>query len=65
MHTTPPPLPQCDVYRHLRLPSLLVGDPKLGGISTTLTAYTTLVAGGYDVDAMVFFGSSGSGGAAG
>ena len=30
---------QADLYRPLRLPVLLVGDAKLGGISTTLSAY--------------------------
>lgn len=44
---------QCDLYRPLRLPSLLVGDGKLGGISSTVTAYESLLSRGYDVDAIV------------
>lgn len=34
---------QGDILRPLRLPALLVGDHKLGGISTTLSAYDSLV----------------------
>eukprot|EP00897_Mesotaenium_endlicherianum_P005913 jgi/Mesen1/534/ME000104S10626 len=44
---------QCDLYRPLRLPGVLVGDGHLGGISTTIAAYETLVARGYDVDAVL------------
>eukprot|EP00250_Pteridium_aquilinum_P016808 c23301_g1_i1 orf=265-2925(-) len=44
---------QCDLYRPLRLPGLLVGDGKLGGISSTITAYESLLSRGYDVDAIV------------
>ncbi|MCO5563043.1 hypothetical protein L7F22_016679 [Adiantum nelumboides] len=44
---------QCDLYRPFRLPSLLVGDGKLGGISSTITAYESLTSRGYDVDAIV------------
>ena len=40
---------QIDIYRPLRLPALLVGDGRLGGISTTLAAYEMLVHRGYDV----------------
>ena len=40
---------QCDLLRALRLPALLVGDGRLGGISATLCAHETLVARGYDV----------------
>eukprot|EP01134_Creolimax_fragrantissima_P005964 CFRG5964T1 len=46
--------PQADVYRPLRLPAILVGDPKLGGISSTLSAYESLVIRGYDVVAVAF-----------
>ncbi|KAJ3370225.1 hypothetical protein GGF31_004283 [Allomyces arbusculus] len=44
---------QADVFRTLRLPALLVGDSKLGGISTTLSAYESLVIRGYSVPAVV------------
>ena len=47
-----PPL-QGDLYRPFTLPALLVGDPALGGISTTLTAYEALLMRGYDVAAVV------------
>eukprot|EP00002_Diphylleia_rotans_P030850 TRINITY_DN6383_c0_g1_i2.p2 TRINITY_DN6383_c0_g1~~TRINITY_DN6383_c0_g1_i2.p2 ORF type:complete len:361 (+),score=78.65 TRINITY_DN6383_c0_g1_i2:50-1132(+) len=40
---------QADLYRPLRYPVILVADPKLGGISVTLTAYESLVLRGYDV----------------
>ena len=44
---------QADVYRSLRLPIILVGDSRLGGITTTLTAYESLRSRGYTVHAMV------------
>lgn len=44
---------QADMYRPLRLPVLLVGDAKLGGISTTLSAYESLRIRGYSVLAIV------------
>jgi len=40
---------QCDLLRPLRLPCLLVGDGRLGGISATLAAYELLVLRGYTV----------------
>lgn len=43
---------QVDVYRGLRLPVVLVGDGKLGGISTTQSALETLLIRGYDVAAI-------------
>ncbi|CDF33434.1 unnamed protein product [Chondrus crispus] len=46
---------QADAYRSLNLPALLVGDPTLGGISTTLAAYEALRIRGYDVSTIVFF----------
>ena len=49
---------QCDVLRPLRLPAILVGDPKLGGISTTIASLETLAARGYDVVAIVMSGSA-------
>lgn len=44
---------QCDALRQIRLPSILVADSKLGGISATLTAYDSLLIRGYDVVAVV------------
>lgn len=45
---------QVDAFRVLRLPAVLVGDPSLGGISTTITAIECLQMRGYDVVALVF-----------
>lgn len=39
---------QADVFRPLRLPALLVGDHKLGGISSTVAAYESLRIRGFD-----------------
>ncbi|CAO2841742.1 unnamed protein product [Amaranthus hypochondriacus] len=44
---------QCDLYRPFRLPVILVGDGRLGGISGTISAYETLKLRGYDVVAVV------------
>ncbi|GJN09705.1 hypothetical protein PR202_ga27735 [Eleusine coracana subsp. coracana] len=44
---------QCDLYRPFRLPAILVGDGRLGGISSTLSAYETLLLRGYDVGAVI------------
>ncbi|KAL6001922.1 hypothetical protein ACLOJK_040486 [Asimina triloba] len=41
---------QCDLYR---LPAILVGDGRLGGISGTISAYESLKLRGYDVAAVV------------
>ncbi|EXJ79212.1 hypothetical protein A1O3_08713 [Capronia epimyces CBS 606.96] len=46
---------QADLYRPLRLPTLLVGDSKLGGISTTVAAFESLHVRGYDLDSVVLF----------
>jgi dethiobiotin synthetase/adenosylmethionine--8-amino-7-oxononanoate aminotransferase len=40
---------QADLYRPLRLPTLLVGDYHLGGIGSTISAYESLKIRGYDV----------------
>ncbi|KAL3518311.1 hypothetical protein ACH5RR_020900 [Cinchona calisaya] len=37
-----------------RLPAILVGDGRLGGISGTISAYESLKFRGYDVVAVVF-----------
>ncbi|XVF47724.1 hypothetical protein PTKIN_Ptkin03bG0133900 [Pterospermum kingtungense] len=44
---------QCDLYRPLRFPGILVGDGRLGGISGTISAYESLQLRGYDVVAIV------------
>ena len=44
---------QCDLWRALRLPGILVGDSKLGGISTTIAAHDCLHMRGYDIPAIV------------
>lgn len=49
----PPNKQQGDLLRPLALPALLVGDPKLGGISTTLSAYESLLLRGAHVAAVV------------
>ncbi|CAI0555883.1 unnamed protein product [Linum tenue] len=45
---------QCDLYRPFRLPGVLVGDGRLGGISGTISAYESLKLRGYDIVAVVF-----------
>lgn len=47
--------PQVDFYRELRLPTLLVGDSNLGGISTTLSSFESLVLRGYDIPTVLLF----------
>ncbi|KAI7852566.1 hypothetical protein BDC45DRAFT_443690 [Circinella umbellata] len=47
--------PQADFYRPLRLPSVLIGDSKLGGISTTLSTYESLALRGYDIPSILLF----------
>ncbi|KAK2077256.1 hypothetical protein QBZ16_004890 [Prototheca wickerhamii] len=49
----PEGLPQADTLRALRLPGLLVGDGRLGGISATLAAYEFLRARGHEVPFIV------------
>ena len=39
--------------RPFRIPSILVGDGQLGGISGTISAYESLTLRGYDVVAIV------------
>ena len=46
---------QADLYRPFRLPVLLVGDRRLGGIGTSISAFESLHIRGYDVDAIVLF----------
>ncbi|PKI82833.1 hypothetical protein MVES_003126 [Malassezia vespertilionis] len=48
---------QADLLRPLRLPVVLVGSSKLGGISTTRSALESLRMRGYDVEAVLMFPS--------
>ncbi|CEG65135.1 hypothetical protein RMATCC62417_01987 [Rhizopus microsporus] len=47
--------PQADFYRSLRLPTILIGDSNLGGISTTLTSFESLKLRGYDIPTVLLF----------
>lgn len=49
---------QCDLYRPFRLPSILVGDGRLGGISGTISAYESLCLRGYDINAVILADNS-------
>ncbi|GAA5933811.1 uncharacterized protein JCM15063_000474 [Sporobolomyces koalae] len=46
---------QLDAFRPLRPPVLLIASHQLGGISTTISAYESLLLRGYDVDAVLVF----------
>ncbi|KAI0399862.1 bifunctional dethiobiotin synthetase/adenosylmethionine-8-amino-7-oxononanoate aminotransferase [Xylaria palmicola] len=46
---------QADLYAGLRSPVVLVGDWKLGGISSTISAFESLRIRGYDVEGIVLF----------
>ncbi len=48
-----PPCLQCDLLRPLRLPGILVGDGRLGGISATLSSYDALSLRGHSVPVVV------------
>ncbi|KAG8733052.1 hypothetical protein FRC11_008995 [Ceratobasidium sp. 423] len=41
---------QADAYRPLLLPTILIADPRLGGISSTISAYESMVMRGYTID---------------
>ena len=47
--------PQADCYRPLFLPTVLIGDSKLGGISSTIASYESLLIRGYIIDAVLLF----------
>lgn len=47
--------PQADAYRRLLLPIILIGDSRLGGISSTISAYESLLLRGYQIDAVSMF----------
>lgn len=44
---------QCDLYQHFRLPGVLMGDGRLGGVSGTISAYESLKLRGFDIVAVV------------
>ncbi|KAM3512070.1 hypothetical protein MY11210_004267 [Beauveria gryllotalpidicola] len=46
---------QADLYTPLRLPVVLVGDAKLGGISQTIASFEALRIRGYDVQSIMLF----------
>lgn len=46
---------QADLFRPLRIPAILVGDSKLGGISSTISAFESLRIRGYDVECVLLF----------
>ncbi|KAI2787270.1 hypothetical protein POX_f07633 [Penicillium oxalicum] len=46
---------QADLYRPLRLPIVLVADSRLGGISSSISAYESLLVRGYDVQSVLLF----------
>lgn len=46
---------QLESYRPLFLPTVLIGDSRLGGISSTISSYESLVLRGYIVDAILLF----------
>ena len=48
-------IPQADCYRPLFLPTILIGDAKLGGISSTIASYESLLIRGYIIDAVLLF----------
>ena len=46
---------QADCYRPLFLPTVLIGDSNLGGISSTISSYESLLLRGYIIDAVLLF----------
>ncbi|RHZ46982.1 hypothetical protein Glove_600g6 [Diversispora epigaea] len=46
---------QSDFYRPLRLPTILIGDSNLGGISTTISSFESLYLRGYDIPLILMF----------
>ncbi|KAI0636199.1 onanonoxo-7-onima-8-eninoihtemlysoneda [Trametes polyzona] len=46
---------QLDAYRPLFLPTVLIGDSRLGGISSTIASYEAMLLRGYIVDAVLLF----------
>ncbi|KAH0536615.1 putative secondary metabolism biosynthetic enzyme [Glutinoglossum americanum] len=52
---TPSGTSQADFYRPLRLPVVFVADHRLGGVSTSVSAFESLHMRGYDVDSVMLF----------
>lgn len=52
---TPSGSSQADLYRPLRLPVILIGDHRLGGISSSISAFESLRIRGYDIDSVLLF----------
>lgn len=52
---------QADLYRPLRIPGILVGDARLGGIGATIAAFESLRIRGFDVNDIVMFLDDGLG----
>ncbi|RXK39933.1 dethiobiotin synthase [Tremella mesenterica] len=48
-----PPHTQSTFLRALRLPSVLIASPHLGGISTTVSSYESLIIRGYTISAVL------------
>lgn len=46
---------QADLYIPLRIPVILIGDSRLGGISQTISAFESLHLRGYDVQSVLLF----------
>lgn len=46
---------QLESYRPLLLPTILIGDSRLGGISATISSYESLILRGYTVDSILLF----------
>lgn len=46
---------QADIYRPLRVPAILIGDPNRDGISATISAFESLRIRGYDVECVLMF----------
>ncbi|OKL63200.1 hypothetical protein UA08_01140 [Talaromyces atroroseus] len=46
---------QADLYRPLRLPVIFVADSRLGGISSSISAFESLLLRGYDIDSVLLF----------
>jgi dethiobiotin synthetase/adenosylmethionine--8-amino-7-oxononanoate aminotransferase len=51
--------PQADIFRPMRLPVILVGDHRLGGIASTISAAESLTLRGYDISAVICFDDKG------
>lgn len=55
---TPTGTTQADMYIPLRAPVVLVGDARLGGISSTIASFEALRMRGYDVQSVMLFQDS-------